>query len=95
MDTPEPFPITVYGKPDAMCFGCRKTKLRLNEAGIPYRYVDLTDDANAADLAALKSLGVGQAPYVITPTTEWGGLDVDNIDAAIEQYRQAVAAAAL
>lgn len=95
MDTPEPFAITVYGKPDAMCFGCRKTKERFAAAGVPFRYVDLTDDANAADLAALKSLGVSGAPYVMTPVAEWGGLNRDKIDATIEQYRQAVPAAAL
>lgn len=87
------FPITLYGRPDNMCFGCKKTKQAFKDAGVQFRYVDLTDDANAGDLEALRALGVQQVPYVITPEGEWMGLDKAKIDAATAGYRAAVEAA--
>lgn len=85
------FPITVYGKPDAMCFGCKKTKEHFNTMGVQYRYVDLTDPANEADLKAIKALGFSSAPYVITPNDEWAGLMPGKFKAAADEYLQAVA----
>lgn len=88
------YPVTLYGKPDRQCFGCKKTKDLLNEAGIQYRFVDLTDPANEADFDALQALGVKQVPYVVTPTMDWSGLLPDTVAEAIDEYREAVGSAA-
>lgn len=52
--------ITVYGKP--RCVQCDATKRALNKRGIPYTYVDVTENPDA--LAHIKALGYTSAPVV-------------------------------
>jgi len=61
--------ITVYTKPN--CVQCTATKRALSKAGVTYREVDLTVDANA--LAHLKALGYAQAPVVVAGPDSWSG----------------------
>lgn len=73
--------ITVYGKP--LCVQCDATKRALDAAGLPYRHVDLTEDADA--LGYVKALGYAQAPVVTVEdgaTLEhWSGFRPDKIKA--------------
>lgn len=90
MSTPNPaYPITVFGKPDAQCFGCKSTKAQFAAAGLQFAYVDLTDEDNAELVATFKEQGILQAPYVVTPDQKWTGLVPDNIKAAIAAYQAA------
>lgn len=88
------FPITLYGKPDNMCFGCKKTKEKFNEAGVQYQYFDLTLPENAPLLEALQEQQVMSAPYIETPDDKWVGAVKDKLDKAIAGYKAAVEAAA-
>lgn len=61
MTTPEkPHEITVYSKP--ACVQCTAVTRALDAAGVPYNYVDLTQDAAAMD--HVQELGYRQAPVV-------------------------------
>ena len=95
MTTANPtFPITVYGKPDRLCFGCKKSKELLQTAGIPYQYFDLTAPENEPLLDELKAQGITSAPYIETPDDKWTGLNKDKLDTAIASYQAAIGAAA-
>lgn len=67
--------ITVYTKPN--CVQCTATKHALSKAGVTYREVDLTVDADA--LAHLKALGYAQAPVVVAGPDSWSGYRPDRI----------------
>lgn len=54
--------ITVYSKPN--CVQCTATYRALDKAGLDYRVVDITENADAREYAM--SLGHLQAPVVIT-----------------------------
>lgn len=69
--------ITVYTKP--MCVQCDATKRALNKAGLEYKLVDITEDAEA--LAQVKSMGFLQAPVVTTENDAWSGFRPDKIKA--------------
>ncbi len=59
--------LVVYSTPT--CHPCKAAKLRLDEDGIPYQAIDLTQDA--ATLSKLKlTLGT---PTVNTPLFRWNG----------------------
>lgn len=74
--------ITIYGKPDATCFGCKKTKDRFTAAGVEFVFIDITLAANAAALEYVtEELGYRQAPVVVVSDTDhWAGLDPANIE---------------
>ena len=80
--------ITIYGKPDATCFGCKKTKDRFTAAGVEFVFIDITDPANAAALAYItEELGYQQAPVVVVEEADhWGGLNPDNTTRVIERF---------
>ncbi|MFT4471426.1 glutaredoxin domain-containing protein [Arthrobacter sulfonylureivorans] len=92
METPEmttEFKIVIHGLPDAQCKGCKFTKLRLDRAGVPYEFIDLSLDENEQTREAIRSLGHMQAPYVLlSDGTDWTGLDPDKIDDAVAKYNR-------
>ena len=67
--------ITVYTKPN--CVQCKATKRALDRAGINYREVDLSVDAQA--LENLRDLGYAQAPVVVVGAESWSGFRPDMI----------------
>lgn len=73
--------ITIYGKPDATCFACKKTKGKFEEAGVSFVFVDITLPENAAALSYVTDeLGYSQAPVVVVDEHDhWSGLDPVNI----------------
>ncbi len=71
--------ITVYSKP--ACVQCDATYRALDEHGIDYNVVDLTQDTEALEL--VRELGYLQAPVVIAGDTHWSGFRPDAI-AALE-----------
>jgi glutaredoxin-like protein NrdH len=69
--------ITVYTKP--ACVACKATFRALNNAGIAYQVIDITEDAAARD--HIMSLGYQQAPVVVTSDTHWSGFRPDRLTA--------------
>lgn len=68
--------ITVYTKP--ACVACKATFRALNNAGIAYQEIDITEDAAARDY--VMSLGYLQAPVVVAGDRHWSGFRPDHID---------------
>jgi len=68
--------ITVYTKP--ACVQCNATYRALDKKGIPYKVVDISQDAEALD--RLKALGYMQAPVVVTDADHWSGFRPDKIE---------------
>lgn len=86
---------TVYGRAEG-CFGCNKTKDKLDANGVPYEWVDVEQDAQA--LAAIKEMGYQQVPVVVTtrpgqPDEVWSGLNPAKIDALIARWNASQQAA--
>ena len=69
--------VIVYTNPG--CQPCRMTKKMLDQAGISYTEVDLSQ--NEAALEHVKELGHRQAPVVETDSTDWSGFRPDLIAA--------------
>jgi glutaredoxin-like protein NrdH len=70
--------VLVYSKRN--CVQCNATYRRLDEKGVEYRVIDMTEDASA--LEKVKSLGHLQAPVIVAPDgTHWSGFDPNKIDA--------------
>lgn len=68
--------IIVYGREG--CAACENTMRALAIAGVPARYVDV--DQNAAAAEQLRTAGVRQLPYVQLPGGDsWTGLRLDRI----------------
>ena len=68
--------LTVYSKKS--CVQCNATYRALNDKGVEYDVVDMSEDAQA--LQKVKDLGYLQAPVVITPEGEhWSGFRPDLI----------------
>ena len=68
--------VVVYTKNN--CFGCTKTKDKLNEAGIDYTTVNVEEDATAYAYVT-ETLGLRQMPVVVVDSplngrTIWSGL---------------------
>lgn len=62
------------------CVQCTATKRALDNKGIAYKEVNMSQDPAALDRA--KELGFLQAPVVIPPTgAPWSGFDPDKINA--------------
>ena len=72
--------VTVFTKPQ--CQQCEATKRRLNDRGITFETVDLSE--NPETLAQLVHAGYRQAPVVITPDASWSGYRPDLIDELAE-----------
>ncbi|NYE18111.1 glutaredoxin family protein [Microbacterium immunditiarum] len=75
--------VTVYSTGPG-CVRCRLTLRKLDETGIPYRVVDLSEDSNAPAHEYLTvDLGYSEAPVVIVdgePDHHWCGFRPDLID---------------
>lgn len=69
--------VTVYTKPS--CVQCNATKRALAKAGLAYREVDLTQDAEA--LETVKAMGYQAAPVVFAGGEHWSGFRPDKIKA--------------
>lgn len=67
--------IVVYSKP--ACVQCVATARELERRGIPYKYVDLTQDSAA--LNVVQNLGYRQVPVVVTGNDHWSGFRPDKI----------------
>ena len=67
--------VTVYTKPS--CVQCTATYRALDDSGIEYNVLDLSEDATA--LERVKELGYLQAPVVVTEDEHWSGFRPDKI----------------
>ncbi|MEV4902850.1 glutaredoxin-like protein NrdH [Citricoccus sp. NPDC055426] len=74
--------VTVYSKP--ACVQCNATYRSLQNKGIAYETVDLSQDAAA--LERVRALGHLQAPVVITSSGDhWSGFRPDKIEELAQQ----------
>lgn len=69
--------VVVYTLPE--CQPCRLTKMKLDQVGVSYTVVDLSQDEAA--LEYIKTLGHQQAPVVETASTTWSGFQPELITA--------------
>jgi glutaredoxin-like protein NrdH len=67
--------VTVYTKP--RCVQCTATYRALDNHGIAYHSIDITEDTEAFD--RLKALGHQSAPVVESPIGDWAGFQPDKI----------------
>ena len=67
--------IVVYSKP--ACVQCTATTREMDRKGITYKYVDLTEDAEAME--TVRDLGYMQAPVVVAGDDHWAGFRPDKI----------------
>lgn len=77
--------LTIYGK--SGCPGCDALVRRAVRKGVPYRYVDVEQDAEA--LAHIKSLGYSQAPVGEVGDDHWSGVRFDKVDALVPRLLKA------
>ncbi|MFK7838694.1 MAG: glutaredoxin-like protein NrdH [Bdellovibrionales bacterium] len=73
--------IVVYSKP--ACVQCTATTREMDRKGIPYQYVDLTEDDAAMNL--VRGLGYMQAPVVVAGEEHWAGFRPDKIATLVEK----------
>ena len=73
--------VTVYSKP--ACVQCNATYRRLDNKGINYEVIDISQDPDARDYVL--SLGHLAAPVVIAGDTSWAGYKPEAIDALAAQ----------
>ena len=67
--------VTVYTAQH--CMPCKATKRKLNDLGVDFTEVDVTEDHDAR--AYLVSLGHTQTPVVESPIGSWSGYKPDRI----------------
>lgn len=67
--------ITVYGKP--ACVACNATYRALDNEGLDYTIIDITQDPGARDY--VMGLGYLQAPVVVAGDEHWAGFRPDRI----------------
>lgn len=72
-------PILVFGKPG--CPQCKITDKILKESGVPYEYLDVTEDADA--YARVEALGYQSLPVTVDGENHWTGLVPDLLKKAI------------
>lgn len=77
---PQNIAVAVYTKHN--CFGCTKTKDKLDQAGVEYTTVNVEEDATAYKYVA-ETLGLRQMPVVVVSApdgeTVWSGLQPTRI----------------
>lgn len=81
--------VTVYAKPH--CPQCDATQRQLNRLGVPYRKIDITQDAQA--LQEILDAGFKQAPVVMTDVDAWSGYRPDKIKTLVPRTEEDVRAA--
>lgn len=69
--------VTVYSKPS--CVQCTATYRALDQKGVNYEIVDLSQDQTAFD--TVRNLGYMQVPVVIAGEDHWAGFQPDRISA--------------
>lgn len=69
--------VTVYSSPG--CQPCRATHRKLDELGIEFTPVDVSEDPEA--LALCRSLGYQQTPVVVAGDEHWSGYRPDLLKA--------------
>lgn len=67
---------TVYVKPS--CIQCDMTKRFLDNNGISYNTVDITEDSSALEM--ILGMGFKSAPVVITDSDSWAGFQPDRLN---------------
>ena len=72
-----PTPLTLYTLPS--CMQCTLTKRALDNTGLPYNVIDLSQDDIAAEY--VRSLGHTTAPVVTIGDAHWSGFRPDLITA--------------
>ena len=82
--------ITVYSKPS--CVQCTATYRKLDENGMHYTLVDVSEDEAA--LERIKELGYLQAPVVVAPNGHWSGYRPDKIDEVVSIIKESELASA-
>ncbi|MBS1673153.1 MAG: glutaredoxin-like protein NrdH [Actinobacteria bacterium] len=71
--------LVVYSKPN--CVQCNATYRALDAKGIPYRVVDLSEDANALEYVKDLDSTYMQAPIVVVDEHDhWSGFRPDQIE---------------
>lgn len=60
------------------CQQCKATQRKLDQLGIDYEHIDMSEDPIATQRA--KELGYMAAPVVIAGDVHWGGFRPDKID---------------
>ncbi len=69
--------VTVYSKPN--CPQCTQTKKKLEQKGIAFEVIDISQDKNAAQ--TVTDLGYRQVPVVVSGEKHWSGFRPDLLDA--------------
>lgn len=73
--------IVVYSKPN--CVQCTATYRALDQRGISYNIVDLSEDAES--LAVVRGMGYMQVPVVVTEADHWSGFRLDKINSLVRE----------
>ena len=69
--------VTVYSKPN--CPQCTQTKKKLEQKGIAFEVIDISQDKKAAQ--TVNDLGYRQVPVVVSGEKHWSGFRPDLLDA--------------
>lgn len=69
--------VTVYSKPN--CPQCTQTKKKLEQKGIAFEVIDISQDKNAAQ--TVTDLGYRQVPVVVSGEKHWSGFRPDLLSA--------------
>lgn len=75
--------ISVYSTPN--CPQCKMSKKMLDEAGVEYQDIDLSQDPEA--MAMVKELGYTAAPVVVVGKEHWSGFRHEYLLNTISRYR--------
>ncbi|PZO85090.1 MAG: NrdH-redoxin [Micavibrio aeruginosavorus] len=77
--------ITVYSKPS--CVQCTATYRALDQKGIDYRVIDISEDQQAFEM--VQGLGYRQVPVVVAGVDHWAGFRPDKINALVRELEAA------
>ena len=77
--------LIIYGKPD--CIRCDQLVKYCRRKGIPYRYIDVTQDADAK--ALIERLGYVEAPVGMIGSDHFQGVRLDKIRPLARQLSKA------
>lgn len=69
--------VTVYSNPN--CPQCTQTKKKLEQKGIAFEVIDISQDKNAAQ--TVTDLGYRQVPVVVSGEKHWSGFRPDLLSA--------------
>ena len=69
--------VTVYSKPN--CPQCTQTKKKLEQKGIAFEVIDISQDKKAAQ--TVNDLGYRQVPVIVSGEKHWSGFRPDLLSA--------------